>query len=536
MPRATIGAVTSIYQLIRLQVERAPDAPLDLDAFPDIPLGPGSELTVIAGLHDHIATGSNREPSEIVEAIRRAGVDECSWRELEVELVETSMVRQFDLVAQQLGQDGLTDQATAEFRELARSSESYEAVKWGVALGYVDAAAGGRLEQADVDFLLDLARHPELTAAASLVLGVAADADPDLKLVKVRLLALTDGWGVVQLVGELGREPDVMADPTVQRQVLVYGAKNGAQLAMECYFEIARIIQFPDWIERAHDDDEVFAAVLKIMGGLCTEPEPVGGLADRPDAEQLVERFVVLLHARPPSIELLYAIDNLDRFFGYTPDWPTGADWRRRLADLYEEKRSLDVLARGLEDGPDWMASAVIRRHHEAELAPQVAESHRRNATFWSVWTLGVIGRPEDQELIAAPLEVIDWAPRRSRERLNRRSMPKSEELVDQELARYVSVLARWPNPRSEQLLVSIADDFNPDMRSAAATAIGRWPSGQLSPKLTETLEGLLRDGAMFVVDRATRAAETHGFDTSTARSHLARLRSRMARRRKPSS
>ena len=146
--------------------------------------------------------------------------------------------------------------------------------------------------------MLDLARHPELTAAASLVLGVAADADPELKLVKVRLLALTDGWGVVQLVDELGREPDLMADVAVQRQVLVYGAKNGAQLAMECYFDIARIIQFPDWIERAHGDDEVFAAVLKIMRGLCTEPEPVGGFADRPDAEQLIERFVVLLGTR----------------------------------------------------------------------------------------------------------------------------------------------------------------------------------------------------------------------------------------------
>ena len=525
--------MTSIYELIRVQVERAPDAPLDLDAFPDIPLGPGSELTVIAGLHDHIATGPNREPSEIVDAIRRAIDGRCSWRELEVELDQTSMVRQFDLVAQQLGRDGLTSQATAGFRELARSSGSYEAVKWGVTLGYIDAAAGGRLEQPDVDFLLDLARHPELTAAASLVLGVAADADPELKLVKVRLLALTEGWGVVQLVGELGREPDLMADVAVQRQVLVYGAKNGAQLAMECYFDIARIIQFPDWIERAHGDDEVFAAVLKIMGGLCTEPEPVGGLADRPDAEQLIERFVVLLQARAPSVELLNAIDDLDRFFGYMPEWPTGADWRRRLAGLYQEKRSLEVLACGLEDGPDWMASAVIRRHHEAELAPQVAQWHLRGPSWSSVWTLGAIGRPEDQDLVAAPLEAVDWAPRRSRERLNRRSMPKSEELVDQELARYVSVLARWPNARSERLIVSIADDFNPDMRSAAATAIGRWPARQLSPALTETLERLLRDGAMFVVDRAIRAAETHGIDTTTARSHLKRLQSRLMSRRK---
>ena len=141
-----LGAVTSIYELIRDQVERAPDAPLDLDVFPDIPLGPGSELTVIAGLHDHIATGPNREPSEIVDAIRRAIDGRCSWRELEVELDQTSMVRQFDLVAQQLGRDGLTSQATAGFRELARSSRSCEAVKWSVALGYIDAAAGGRLE------------------------------------------------------------------------------------------------------------------------------------------------------------------------------------------------------------------------------------------------------------------------------------------------------------------------------------------------------------------------------------------------------
>jgi hypothetical protein len=70
-------------------------------------------------------------------------------------------------------------------------------------------------------------------------------------------------------------------------------------------------------------------------------------------------------------------------------------------------------------------------------------------------------------------------------------------------------------------------------MRSAAATAIGRWPTRQLSPDLTETLERLLQDGAMFVVDRATRAAETHGIDTTTARAHLKRLQSRLMSRRK---
>jgi hypothetical protein len=323
-----------------------------------------------------------------------------------------------------------------------------------------------------------------------------------------------------------------MADLAVQRQVLVYGAQNGAGLAMECYFDIARIIDFPAWIERAHDDDEVFVAVARIMGGLCTEPEPTGGLADRDDAEQLIERFIALLDAREPTVELLHAIDQVGRFFGVTPDWPTRLIWEARLDELYQQKRSLDVFARGLDGPRAWMASSVIRRHLESELAPQVAAWHRRDPNFSSIWTLGVIGRPEDQELLAAPLEAVDWMTRRSRERLSSRTLPFAEQRLDHDLASYVSRLPRWPNDRSERLVLAAAEDFNPDVRSAAATAIERWPSGRLSPALHRTLKRLLKDEAIFVVEKAARAAEAHAIPTTKARSHLARLRLRLAKRR----
>lgn len=532
MSRSEPSPDRSIYELIRDQVGRRPDDPLDLEQFPSIPLSPDSELTVIAGLHDHIATGELRDPAEIATLIQSAVDGVATWQELESGLTETSMVRQFDPVAARLGPLGISEQAVAGFRDMARQSSAYEPVKWGIVFGYLEAASTARLDQADIGLLLDLARHPELTSAATFVLGLAADHDPELKLLKVRLLALTDGWGVVQLVGELGREPELMADVAVQRQVLVYGAQNGAGLGMECYFDIARIIDFPAWIERAHDDDEVFVAVARIMGGLCTEPEPTGGLADRDDAEQLIERFIALLEAREPTVELLHAIDQVGRFFGVTPEWPTRLIWEARLEELYQQKRSLDVLARGLDGPRAWMASMVIRRHLESELAPQVAAWHRRDPNFSSIWTLGVIGRPEDQELMAAPVEAVDWMIRRSRERLSSRTLPFAEQRLDHDLASYVSRLPRWPNDRSERLVLTAAEDFNPDVRSAAATAIERWPSGRLSPALHRILKRLLKDEAIFVVEKAARAAEAHGVQTRTALRHLARLRSRLAKRR----
>lgn len=514
----------SLFALIRAQVDRDAQARLDLTPFPAIPLGPDSNLTLSPGMRDHISIGSDAELPDveaIVRAVRWAGDPRASWEELERDLDGTSVVRQFDEVYERLRVGGLTDRALARCRELARRSGRYEPVKWGVILGYLPMADDGELSPDDVEFLVDLARHPELCSASMFVLRAAGRAEPHLKLIGVRLLAMTDGWGVVHIVRDLAEEPELMSDPAVQRQVLIYGAENGDMLSMECYFDIARIIDMPAWVDRARgDDDEVFVAIARIMGGLCTEPRPIGGLADRDDADELLDLFLALLEARESRVEVLYSIDQVSRFFAEHPAWPGRREWEARLRALYRDKRSLDVLSEALHGSNAWYARSVIRTHRETDLAAAVAAWHLRDPSNASLVTLGVIGRAEDETLITDPLEAVDWASRRQREKRAKR-LDWAEGRADRDLANRVEQLAHWPNHRTERLILAAAQDFNPDLRSAAARAIDRWPDHRLTPALRDGLERLLDDPATSALHAATRAAETHGVPVEGARARL---------------
>jgi hypothetical protein len=524
----------SIYDLIQRELAERPDAPLDLERFPEIPLADDSELTMAPGLRDHLFGGSPESAASALRVLREVLAGDGSWERLDRELRTSPMVGVFDEVVPQLGEQPRTQEAKALFRTLAHRATNYEPAKWGIALGYLDAAQNGDLSAHDVEFLLDCARHPELTPAASPILRIAAANDPDLKLIHLRLLPLTTDWGVVELIRELERTPELLADESAQRQVLIHGARNGAGLSMECYFDIARIVDFASWIERAEDDDEVFSAVAQIMDGLCTERQPRGGLADRADAEHLLTAFIRVLDNRPASLDGLYAIGNLEAFLESTPDWPTRAAWEATLARLYRDKRSSELLRDAMSDAESaWKAGAVIRRHHETDTADAVADWHRRRPDYSTIATLATVGRPEDQELLAAPLEAVDWQQRERRERLDRRTLGRPDP-EDNKLVSSLEALGRWPNDRSSRLIALAARDFDPDWRCAAARAIHDWPPDDLPPPLRHALDALWNDRALFVSNAAKSAAAKHGI--ARRRGRIQRLLGRPFRQPRPRS
>ena len=74
------------------------------------------------------------------------------------------------------------------------------------------------------------------------------------------------------MIERLVQDEELIRDPEVQRQILIYGMENNDGLAMEVAFTIASYIDMPRFFREAQQDSKLFRRLTDLWNTLLTDP------------------------------------------------------------------------------------------------------------------------------------------------------------------------------------------------------------------------------------------------------------------------
>jgi hypothetical protein len=500
----------SLYDLIRLQHERRPKLPLELDRFPSIK-APGEDgLTYAPGLKDVLSRRVPREKDwkRVRRVVRQVCLGELTnWKSVEAELKGLPAAASADALLEHTTWEEATPPVRKVFLDVAKHSTDYEAVKWGIVVG------GLRATRRQLDDLFLLAHHPEFTPYCVWLIQNACEDAPHYKRPLVDLLAESTQWGVVTLIDQLIEDDDLMRDPDVQRKILVHGMENCAGLEMELAFTLARKLDMRRFLGEARGDDRVYRRVVDLMTTLATEPQPLGGLADLPDGERLYAGFVAMLSEREPEINALYAMEALRGFLEeQAGGWKTRDEKLARLRISWERAFSLERVRAGFDDKDrGWFSFELTKRYRLKDMLGEVRERFGRNPDVHSISTLAQFGRRKDlQSLLDAAGRVVDleW---RARHAIGDPTPWGPQHEKSAEYAEIIAALGRLGTIEAAREIARALSDYEGGVRAAALKAASELPPGMRNGELLDLVRERLCDPSDNAALEAALAARRFG-------------------------
>lgn len=185
-------------------------------------------------------------------------------------------------------------------RWMAREAPDREAVK--LALGLIGLA--GRAD--DLDLLLTLGRHDELTSFAAVAIW---NTRPRPERALWRLGRSVEGWGRIHVVGHLTSA----RDPEIRRWLLLEGYENSV-LSEYSALICATTGDLVGALRETEPGAAVLDAAADLLAALVSEHRPAAGIEEYADGLEAVERFLDHVAACEPSLRQLAGAAAIERF------------------------------------------------------------------------------------------------------------------------------------------------------------------------------------------------------------------------------
>ncbi len=412
-----------------------------------------------------------------------------------------------DAVIQQLRTSDLTTTVRQRFWEVALKSRRIESVKWGIAIG------GIGLQPDELEPLLALAHHAEFTLYAAHALTREGASEPRYRRKLVDLLAQARGWGVIRLIDYIVLCNELLADASVQREVVVCGMENNDGIPMEVAFTIAKAVDVHRCIAAARDDDRLRRAVSDLMNTLLTESNPLGGIQDLDGWERLYEAWVVFLEQCDPDVKLLEALRSVRSFLGDgAMAWARKEQEQDRIDRLWQEKFSSGVLRDGLDHARDrWIALEFIEEQGLRELLPAVRQAYTKGSDHCTIKVLAKLGNEQDLEALRASIGQLVDLEARKRMPLSTQNVIGPEYKTSLEYGLVVRAMARLATRDAVTAIKQALMDYDPQIRAAGCDAVANLKSDRVDDEIRTAVRSRLKDAPPYVVAAARNAASAHG-------------------------
>lgn len=500
-----------IHARISEQLKLRPEGPLDYASFPRVPFGDGDYYAFGARLfHAGRARLCTADPSIIsaaVNAVRSHTIRD--WRSLEANLKEVDPLEHRMAVMAAISPDLVTPRVSSLFREVAIRSDNYNAISWGIALGCVSA------RQPEIESLLVLARHSELTADVVTALLEQSSRFPQLRRRLVDVIPHLYDWGLLYAVLTVINHADAIPPDTARREILVHGMKNGGAMRGD----IARVLLEAGWLTSVSqdliDDDPLRMSVARMIEALASLPEPPGQISRDADGREVVEEMLNLVRPWPDDFAKLMALRGLGLALVVAEDeWTNGGAMLEEVQSLVADICTVDRVSDALND-PETRATALLISAETGmtSLTRQILETARHTLDPLAAEVVGLLGdRAHLAELQKALPEVVD---------LSRRSTSHGAsggiqwERESQIYAGIVAVMGLLGTRSAIRLIRQGATDPSPVVRGAAMVAMARLQRWTLDADCRTLVRTLLDDPVEGVRERARDAAAYHTMHAS---------------------
>lgn len=500
----------SLLESIQSEIDKTPDRPIDESRFPKI--GPQRDgISFSAGACDALAgrfrsaEGNWTEVRNIFHEIHKGKIQ--NWKVLEGRIGAHGVSDNSARVLESLSGSPIHQLNPKLFRELAQNSCVYEAVKWGIVVGAIDAAPEF------MDELLIFARHSEFTVYAVGALLRFYATSPDLREKLLALLPVTSQWGVIQLIELVLAVPEFAADPAVQRLCLIFGMENNDGIPMEIAFTLASHINIYYFLELSASDRRVFTSFSQMTNTLLTDRAPLGGLLDLPEPEKLFVSYISLLENQRPDGYVLASICAAgDLLRSDEVVWSGKEELKAHVSNLMEERMSIEVLTESLTDPVNrWVALSLIREHKIKTLLPNVEALFLDKPDPANIQVLGELGGNEQlQKMFLKIPDLVDLAARDGRVMSDKNVIgPDNKNAF--EYAGIVRTLGRLGTVEAISHLKRALRDYDPLVRAAACEAVKGMDRSKIDLEVANRVEERLNDPLNYVVEAARQAAACAG-------------------------
>ncbi len=511
VPRATEPDPSdpSLYELIREQAEEDPDEALDYTPFPELPTDDDG-TSYLPGAHDIVQTGPfavlERERDQIVGAIHAARIHRLNdWRTLELYLRDVDPNIYQEAVLRQFPLKRITDDVREIFQEVALMGTDYTAVKWGIIVGCIGATRG------EIEELMELARHAELTSYVCGAIVTEIKRIPDIIELLPKLLPITDGWGLFQAYHYIASNPRLIARPEIQRAAMIHGMRNGSYARMHLAGRFLTELDLPRLQQEAPADPELAEALVDLLEVIMLEPEAPGMIAGLSNGEDLLDSFVAMLGRLHPSIDALRGTRAVCILLGTESlSWPSR---RERMEGAYTRFTALldpEILTAAItEDNHRWDALRIILEIEYEVLLPVVLEDFRRRPDAMNIEVLGRLGEEEHLRALIGQLPDEAAIARRSKLSLRELGTPA----VLEESAAYAAIIRHLGKLGSREDLAKIktaAVDVHPWVRAAAMIAMRNIQRWTLDAESGDLVQRGVDDTAEVVSETAKETAAFH--------------------------
>ena len=509
---------SSLYQLIREQVEKAPDQPVDYTLFPSVQ-SVSNEISLAPGLMDALVGGTDKTSKgwqvirDAIKDINRGRIKD--WQTVENAIKGITTSSQVDSLLHNLAVADVSPAVKRIFWDLARNSHDYEGVKWGIAVG------GIFLAREELRDLLLFARHGEFSLYTSHVLIRESERHPEFKQHLIALLPVCRQWAVIRVIDYVVADKELIADLGNQEKVLVFGMENNDGIPMEVAFTIAKFIDVPFFLDQARDNRRVRTAVILLFESLLTEPQPLGGIHDLNDGRNLFERYLSLVQTAAPDFEVLRALHGIELFLkDEDRAWVDREQLLDKVKKIYDSILKPDILRAGLwEDRNRWLACKIIKEMELSDLLPDIVNCFKAKPDRAVMDAMGCIGAAEQLEMLLQQIPaIVDLGARENvpRSKIN---IHGAQGAANMDYALIVRYLGRLGTPEAVRQIKTAAEDYDPQVRSAAMAAIVDLPPDRVDDRLKRQIMDCLADSPPYLVEAAEKAAARLGIsNTNSAR------------------
>ncbi|MDB5033384.1 MAG: hypothetical protein JWQ98_625 [Chlorobi bacterium] len=500
----------SLYRMIAEQAAAHPDGSIRYDGFP--PLVANREEDIFSpGARDIFTKRTEMDADQIIAAVRAMRMKVIrDWRTLEANLATTEPPLDSQHLVAELSRHHFDPGVRRLLREVLRRSSDYTAVKWAIVILTIDASP------AMMDELMVPARHSEFTIYVCL--GLLREARYDATYMErfISLIGMTEGWGLYQILSLMKFNPDLLADPQIQRDAIIHGVRNCNEAGPDIIGLLLSRMSLPERFADAESDEELASALLLMLQTYLTTEEEPGPLAGLPNGEVLLEHELTLIEKLPSRIDALHALMGIGLELSKESfPWERRREYLERARALFFDKLDADVLADAIRnDDLRWGALNIISEVRLTDLLPVVMEDFRKRPDPMNIDVLGSLGEGEHLRAIFELLPDTDT--------LERRARVQSAEQITGEMheesviyAVIIKHLGKMESPDAMARIKQAARDVHPRVRWAAVaamTGVQRWT---LDAECREIIRVALDDPFEVVRTAARQTATYHNLNAS---------------------
>lgn len=512
----------SLYNLIQSEVNKAPDAPLDLSKFPapeyqlkvsdngEKPFSflppPGAKERTLG----QIAPPEFEHLQSILDRIEYREFDTTG--EVEEQLKDLPAMETMNIVFRDFGDLYFTPEMRNIFWALAQHSRSYSVVKFGIALGSFGAG------ETEIDALRDMARHPELTPVALQAIIREVDNPEQRAKYLLEMIPISQNWGLIQVIEELAKQR-VSLDEESRIKLVQNGMNHAtAETRGAIALTIAGLLDLPELLEDALEERRLQTPVFRLMDALMNDQNLDQGLANLQSPEELLISFRKVIEEMELGLHKLYGLNSILQYYEREPEVVMNMDDQMDFSEIVmggESSLEIDtetsevdskliasvqnrmdqiseesVVKRALDQKETRdLAFRIIRDRELDEFLPDIRDRFQRKPEGITGEILVRMGNPEDLDTVLNTLyDRLDVEDRVSRPELDQPIPERDPEM----LALYRESISRMrdaPVEKSRTVLINALQDYDPEIRNRSLSTAAEFPVEQWNDAFFEQIK-----------------------------------------------